>query len=336
MKTKLLSRLVYFLFSLAVSTYLALLPSHLFKDREAYLFYLSNMDARKERLIENGLLFYEPLFYVLNYIVLLIFGNEESALIALVFICCITINYYFYKLTNSIKVSLILLIMLLLQQQTFGLLLVTFRQGLALALFLIIISYTSNKKYVVLGLFLAGLVHSTFLLLCFLYFLLEFFKKKGWSFTKRNWIMLLVCICINFSFFFLAVLFDIRQDYSDHKVGVGGGGFLFWMIVLLYILFVKKRTVLGVVDSKFNFPKFCYEFAVVGLFLYLSAYFISPIAGRIIGVFIPFIYLAIFYKRTILDCIFLMVILIINSYIFFTGGAEGFLDVKLDVFLNAL
>ena len=68
---------VLFTISLVYAYWLSDLPGHLFKDRDNYLIYATNAGDRLSYLwSEKTLLFYEPIFLIVNNI-LLVFNNPE-------------------------------------------------------------------------------------------------------------------------------------------------------------------------------------------------------------------------------------------------------------------
>lgn len=153
---------------------------------------------------------------------------------------------------------------------------------------------------------------------------------KEYKYYNKYYFIGLLSLAVNLAFFSLIRYFNVKESYLDFDSEARGGAFLLWLIVLIYMLFFKKRCL----NSKFLFVRIAYNFSVIGLLIYLTSYFLSPIAGRIIGTFIPFIYFILLYNMRIVDLFFVIALLVLNVYLFFNGGAEGFLAVPLNVFFE--
>lgn len=325
-------RALYLLFSFLFALKLACLDDILFKDRGNYLIYLNNMDLKLEGIINSGIIFFEPLFYVLNSL-LLFFLLPENALFAWILFVCFTIIYFSFRVASNIFLSSLLILLIFFQPQTFALMLVTTRQGIGLAILMWVLLSIKNEKYFIYALILSGFIHVSFFLVAFIYIIGFYFDSKEIKYITKYLIIGSISLVLNLAFYFLLNHLNLKQTYYlEHVSEVSGGAFVMWSIIFIYLLAFKKKLLF----SEFLFVRIAYNFSVIGLILYLTSYFLSPIAGRIIGTFIPFIYFLLLYKIKVRDFFFVIFLLTLNIYLFFNGVAEGFLNVRLNVFLDNL
>lgn len=321
--------ILYLLVSFLIAFQLASLDNILFKDRYNYLTYLNSMELRLELIIKGGIIFFEPLFYAFNSFLLLLL-IPENVLFLWIFIVCFSLVYFSFRVTKNIFAAVLLFLIIFLQPQSFAILLVTTRQGIGVAILIWSLFFIKKEKHFVYSIIIAGLIHNSFLIIAFLYMIGYYLDIKEYKYYNKYYFIGLLSLAVNLAFFSLIRYFNVKESYLDFDSEARGGAFLLWLIVLIYMLFFKKRCL----NSKFLFVRIAYNFSVIGLLIYLTSYFLSPIAGRIIGTFIPFIYFILLYNMRIVDLFFVIALLVLNVYLFFNGGAEGFLAVPLNVFFE--
>lgn len=313
------------LFASLYGLWLASLSNALFRDRENYMVYATKPDELLALRGQNPFFFlFEPLFLILNNFFLLLFNNPEFTISIFVFFIAFSVCYFCIRRNNLVLFGVFMLVFLFVQTQSLAMQLVTLRQGLGLAFLLLLVPSIKKKKHLVLLLLLCGLIHTSFFIVAFFYVIYQYiYVNFRWSSNIKMMAFVAVGLAFSLSLFSLMNLVDAKQNYQGFQFSSGGGAFLLWLIVFVYIQLFKKRQ---------GNIKLMYDLAFIGLVIYLTGYFFTPISGRIIGTFIPFIMIVLLNKATFRDVSFLFILLIVNALLYVRGAFEGFLLVPLEIF----
>lgn len=314
-----------FIISFLYAFLLSSLDLSLFKDVKNYIVYINTLDYRKDLILSNGIIFYEPIFYgICSFFN--IFFEPEKIVRGFIFFNSFTIFFFCLRAFRKNWLGMLLLVTCLFQVQVFAMELVTLRQGIALSLLLWIFPLLKKDSHLFILLCMLGMIHNSFFIIGIFQLAFNFLNKFNYQNYYIKFIYLF-CFGLVFNVLIFVILsyFSTKQGqgYEDAELQGGGGGFLLWGIIFFYIAIFKKSVYQDQVFRRF------YEFSLLGLIIYLSAYFLSPVAGRIIGVFVPFIYFSLLIKVKIEDIMFTNLILFINLYLFFNGGAEVFMESNL-------
>lgn len=308
------------------ASWLSKLPSHLFKDRENYLLYAAYPNEFIDKLEFKSFLFFEPIFLYVNRL-LLFLNNPELTVHILVFFITFSIAFFCFYRTNNFLFGFFLLFFLFIQTQALGMQLVTLRQGIGMAVVLLTLPFFKKKSHLLLLLTVLGFMHNSFFIISLFYgvYWLIFSKLKSNNFVKTSWFFLFG-IAFSLLFFILKQFVETKQDYEGFEFSSGGGAFLMWLIVFIYIYIFKSKI------SRSFYSQAVFEISVIGLIIYLCGYFLTPISGRIIGFFIPLIFLTIINNFKTRDFVFLIIVSLVNLYLYVKGAFEGFLEVPLETF----
>lgn len=320
------------LISLVYAYILSSWPHYLFKDRKLYLgvyaadfdYYLSQMNNIKL------LLFNEPLYFYANKL-LGYWCTPDSTVKAIVFFNCFSVAFFCIRRFSNILVGVLFLLLLFINTQFFALQIVTLRQGLGVALMLWFYNSFKDERWRLLFIASLGLIHNSFYILFFFLFVEFILRKiKIKSITNRLLILFVVGLILNSLVLVLANTLGSKQAnaYDTYDNTSSGAMFFVWLMVFLFLLFFRKSLLKDQELSNY------YMLGSIGLIMYLTSYYLSPVAGRIIGTFIPFIYLSLLKKAGEKEIVLVILLICLNLYLFFTGTLEGFLNVKFDVFLD--
>lgn len=325
---------LYILFSLIYALWLCMLPHEIFKDRDSYLtIYAQDFDGHLG-LNSSPLLFMfnEGGYFLINKL-LSVFQDPSVTVRIIVFTICFSVSFSCFRYTDKLWKAFVLLILLFLNPQFFAMELVVLRQGLGLAILLLF--FPSNRVKLLFLLLLLGLIHTSFYIL-FAFFLASLVIEKilkNSLIGLRQLVLVLIGIIFNVLIYFVSQYLGAKQELNASDAGGSGFMFLIWLVVLLYILIFKR-------ESRTSYDKYYelfYDFSVMGLMIYLTGYFLSPISGRLIGTFIPFIYLVLLKRVNFLGVIVLFLVFCLNFLLFFRGGMEAFTLVSiLDFFKHLL
>lgn len=328
-KRRTLKNFVILFFSTCYALWLSNLPSELFRDRENYLRYARISDIRLKNIeFDFLILFKEPLFLLLNKW-LMFLKNPNLTVQVFVFFVCFSLVLFVQKKSKNLFYIFLLLGLIFFNAQSFALQLVTFRQGIGVGLFILFILYFKKyvrHSYLIFFFFVLGLIHISFFLISFTIFIDWFCirvlkRKELWfRFTVSFAVLLFLNGVVIYS---ISSLLEAKHQIEGFESTSSGGAFLVWCVVLIYILLFKPKRYNNKIDD------FLYIYTITGLILYLTSYFLSPIAGRIIGSYIPFVFYILLYKPKLQDLTFVLLLFIVFTIIFVRGGAEGFLAVPL-------
>lgn len=317
-----------FILSIFYASILCSLDLTLFKDLRNYELYVDTLEYRKELILKNGIIFFEPLFYLICKILNLFF-DSEGVVRFFIFFNSFTVFYKCSTRFDKRWQSTLLLLLCLLQPQVFALQLVTVRQGFGAAIFLWLFPVLKNKLQLALTLAILGMIHNSFFIIAFFVFIFYLFERViNRSYYWKIFLLFLAGIVFNLAIFVVLQFFSSKQGagYEEASLQGGGGGFILWGALFFYIcvLLRKWRDVATLYET--------FDFALIGLIIYLTSYFLTPIAGRIIGTFIPFIYFIVLLRKE--NWAFGVLLLLLNWYLFFNGGAEAFLETDLPTLMN--
>ena len=310
--------LAYLFIGLLYVNFLSLLPNELFRDRDNYLMYASSAEQVISTYPGIVLFFNEPIFLYFNFFLNKYFDFE---LIPHLFVYIIT-TVYFYVIASESKNFLTFILGLFLSLTVPYILqseLVALRQGLATAFFMVAFFYFKDQKKIIFTLFFCALFHSIFFIFLFFYFL-NFIVLKNFSLYKKSIINFIWMFLFSLIAIVVAKFFGLRQgdEYTgNNQIGGSGGAFLVFLMTLIYLYFCGDRS-----------NKKLYEFAVLGIIIFLTAYFLTPIAGRMFNSIIPFVLVLLIKKSRLQDILFLLILNIIFFVLFLYGSYSSLLNVS--------
>lgn len=294
-------KIFYYLFGFIVSIYISIflcfMPNEWFRDRDNYLIYAGSSDRIYESYIGYSIYFNEPIFLKLNQILSSIFQYDS---IPHIFVFFISFTFFFNLIKCSktsimflLGVILMLTIPYVIQSQ-----LVALRQGIATALFMWGFLNIKNEKNLLLLILFCGFVHSIFFLI-FVFYYLNFIAFKEVKLEKKMIFNLLGMIVFSVFSIAIAKFFGLRQgdEYTESFSRGGGGAFIIFLIIATYLYFYGEKN-----------NKRLFEFSILGIILFLSAYFLTPIAGRFFNTIAPFIIFLLVQRSRLVDILFLVLL----------------------------
>lgn len=323
--------------SLIYANWMASLPNSIFRDRDNYMVYASIPFKLLARAISSGsFLFKEPLFLLLNQGLLSLHNDPAKTVHILVFFTTFCTSFYAFYRANSAFGGLVVILFLFIQVQSLGLQLVTLRQGICAGILLLLIH--KRSMHLLSLLLLCGFIHNSFFVFAAFYGM-QLLLGRHFGITSNRAKSIYIAIFGLFFFSMFSVLSSLvatKQNLETIEVGDasgGGGAFIVWLIVLFYLLAFKTNV--GI-KEKNDANRNIYNLAIIGLLIYLTGYFLTPIVGRMIGVFIPFIIMALLHNFKVRDVFFIALVFGINFYLYLSGSFEGVLTVSLDSFHHEL
>jgi len=298
--------LIAFLYAFA----LFLIPETFLRDRNWYLIYATNPEEIFNRYLNNdgiiSTLFNEPFFLGLNYILKQIV-NPEIIPVLLSFFISFVLVFFMLREVKGFWLKFISLLYLTFIPFCFHLQLVILRQGLPVAIFLIVMMLSKKERTPIIATFILGFIHSSFFIV-FLFMLILYFIKNI-KYSSQIIIITIVSILFSASSFFVGKLLGFRQVdlYKDAIRSGSGLSFLLYSGLLCLILtrgegFLKSYRY--------------YSVAIVGLTVYLSLYFVSPFAGRLIASFMPFIICSLLRTNKLISYVVIILFLLLNLFTF--------------------
>lgn len=327
-------KLLYLIISLIYAFWLAGLPSEFFRDRNNYEVYATDYDILLDLYTSTYTIpFREPIFLFFNKW-LSVFDDPIITIQVFVFFTCFSLSFFILKTSRNFLIAVLFFLFMFFNAQAFAIQLVTIRQGIGLGVLLWYLLYTKKYNYLNLVKFTAiiGFIHTSFFIVSFLLFVDWFVlnKTKYKNFNFRLFFLGLVSIFINLVLVTITKLIGAKQDYSDFEFSSGGGAFILWFTVFVYILVLKPKTYELAKD------KYIYALTITGLVIYLASYFLTPIAGRIIGTYMPFVFYILLYRPKLRDIVFVIMVIIVFIALFIRGGAEGFMRVSLGTLIGEM
>lgn len=309
-----LSSFFTMLVAVLYATAMAMLPNAYFRDRVNYINYAIDskgiLNSYDNTLV---LLFNEPLFLLLNGF-LSSFIHADNVPAVFVFFISFTIFFVVIKKSKNMITTTVAVLLIFFTAQVFHLQVVVLRQGVATALFIWLVYYFWNTKKLYIFLPFLGFLHSSFFVVSLIFYI----DKVTVLMISRR---LVIRLFVQFSFglvvalagLYVASALGMRQASESHVLGpvsVGGGNFILWSLVLITLMSLSTKKLLS---DPF------YIVSMLGLCFYLALYFLSPIAGRVVGVFLPFCLVAITTNFSGRVSLIMFCVLAINVYVFFNG-----------------
>lgn len=309
MQTKLTKTIFIYIISFIYAYIFASLPNDLFRDRANYLVYAERSNEIMERYNGLAAIFNEPLFLLSNKLLNTFFSYEIIPSI-FVFFICFTISFIILVRSKNIILGIVGIICILSMAQTFHLQLVILRQGLATCLLLWLVHLAWNKKYFLYLVLCLSFIHSSiFIIFLFLVTdkLINYFISD--KIIYRVMILILISTFVSVLIIPFAELLSMRQaqEYNQSTASISGGNFALYSLILMTLLSQRKKDFSN--DG-------IYTISLIGISIYIGMYFFSPFSGRLISTFIPFIICTLCYFNNIRAYAILVLITIINLFIF--------------------
>lgn len=309
----------------------ASLPNAYFRDRTNYIAYAVDSVGIFANY-ENWLiiLFNEPLFLLING-ALSYFLHADTVPYIFVFFIAFTLFFVVVKKSKNILTAVVAVLLLIFTAQVFHLQLVILRQGIATAMFIWLVYSCWSSRTFYLLLPVLGLVHSSFFIVTAMFYIDKFVTSYiSQRLVIRLFVQFFFGLAVSILGLYIAAALGMRQASESHILGpvsVGGGNFVLWSLVLITLLSLSTRRL-------FSNP--FYIVSMLGLAFYLALYFFSPIAGRIVGVFLPFTLVAItssFSGRVLFIMFF---VLMVNFLMFFNAIESNSLTDSGVTYLSSL
>lgn len=238
-------------------------------DRLNYLIYTDNSSNLIGMYYNQGILsslFNEPLWLILN-IVLSSMLSSENVIRIIIFFSSFSICYY--CLINN-KKEWLFVFMIIFLPQIIKNNIIHLRQGLAISIF-VIGYYSKNRSVRNILISISPLIHVSLFIVIAIYLLSIISNKLKYSSGIKTIVIVSISIAFSLSISVVSLYLGARQadEYSFSDINVSGGGFLFWLVIL--VLFVSQ--------GKKYFK--IYTFEILSVCFYLSSYFLSTITARI-------------------------------------------------------
>lgn len=252
------------------------IPHSFFRDRDVYIIYAEKSQDLYDAY--GGMTVYanEPIFLKLN-IFLSNFISSSNIVFIFLFFCLLGTLILLFKHSKNVFNFIMGMFLILFCHYAFHSQLVVLRQSISTIILLFFLTYTDNKKNIILVSFFCSFIHSSFFLITFL--LILYYTIPIYSLKIKSLIIFLTSAFLGLFIKLIGGYLGIRQASEDHilsAVSVGGGAFLCFLIILIYFLFFIKE------EKNNNI----YQFSILGLSLFLGLYFINPAAGRLMSTFI--------------------------------------------------
>lgn len=249
-------------------------------DRQNYITKVIKSEFLLSKYLKSGfftLLSNEPIYLYINYILFKIF-HVELVIKIIIFFSSFLTSYLVLKHNPRYFFFLILFLF-------FPALIFKFishiRQGVAISIFLLG-WFSAHKNLRLLLYFFSALIHSSFLIVSFLYFLAWIFEKLKFSIILRIIFTIFFGLFFSFSIKYISEILGARQSQTFlFEIGdVSGFGFIVWLFIFfLYFMegykFIKNNN-----------------FAFICIIFYLSTYFFLDFTIRIFEAIIIIILLA--------------------------------------------
>lgn len=313
MKKLYVQKIIFYILALCYAFFLSILPNDIFRDRSGYVIYAEEANLYLINAYNYGVisfLFSEPIFLIISHVIGLIIGVN----LVPIFFVFVSGFIYFYSVLkeSSDALSRLLVCVLIFSSPGFiHLQNVVLRQGFATAILLLVCISTSDRKKWLVTCFVLGFIHNSFFLIGFLIFfdyILSIFNIKD-IFKYFIFLVSFFTFGLFSNFLFSSIEFKQSNFIVMSDMSVSGFAFALWLGVLFLIIFrIKKYNIKYDVDT----------IAIVGLIFYLSMYFLSPIGGRVILSFLPFIFLSIVKNLDRITLLFILLFLFVNLTIFRT------------------
>lgn len=330
------------LISLIYAYLFARLPHELFKDRGPYLSYITDSASKIDNYLSTGgvikLLSNEPLFLYFNkfmYESLYTKVSPELILKGYVFWISFIFCLFLLHSRKSIFLALFSVALFLCIPFSYMIQLTALRQGLGLSIILLalILGLKVNGNKLLTLVFIMGFVHSSIFIMFVLLIVDRFHRKLSFfnDITSRVIYQISVALIMSILGLKVASILGMRQgeEYSMVFNNVSGYSFLMYFLILITLLINYKGE-----KSSIFLQNNTFFISISGIIFYLSAYWFSPLAGRMISLYIIFITFNAFYKINFNTIIVFFVILIVNIPNFIFGQILPSMNVPFYEFLQ--
>lgn len=315
-----IKNIVAIIISILYATLLSKIPNYVFRDRENYVIYAEySFDILKDYK-PLSVLFNEPLFLYYNIYLSKFFSPDFIPKIGVFFIA-FTLCYFILKYSVGFLHAVLGISLLLLVSYTFHLQLVILRQGVATAILLWLVHFFWGRKYFYPLCVFLPFFHSSFFIIVSLIFYNNLLSRYINNEKLKISIIGLTTLLSSFVILKIAENLGVRQASEEHLL-VGdssGGGFVLFSFIFVFIYF---RGLKNVYNNRFG------NISILGLIVYLSFYFSIPISGRIIGTFLPFMYIYIVSSKNKKIIFAGVVFLIVNAYLFYNSITNSSLTLE--------
>ena len=197
--------------------------------------------------------------------------------------------------------------------------LVALRQSIATAILMVSFILVKDDYKVAFIVFMCSFIHSIFFIFS-VFYILNFIFLKNLNINKKIFINFIVMIFVSLFSIALAKFFGLRQgdEYNQNmNVARSGGAFIVFLGVFIYLFFIGNKQ-----ENRL------YTFTMIGLVMFLTAYFLTPISGRLFNTIIPFLIFLLISKGRVSDIIFLMGLLFVFLILFFLGSYNDLLSIS--------
>lgn len=307
--------LIILLVGILYVPFIALMPNDWFRDRDNYLIYANMASIIKDNYDGISLYFNEPIFLLINDKLSLYFDVETIPHIFsffLVFSFFVGLAYYSKNiLMFFLGLILSIVIPYMIQSE-----LVALRQGLATGFFIFSFLLTKDNKILAVVLFFLAFIHSIFFIF-FIFFVLNFIVFSKLELKIKLSLNFILMIVISMFLILLAQFFGLRQgeEYQQNmEVSRSGGAFFVFLIVFMYLYLWGDKS-----------DKRLYDFSLIGLVIFLTAYFLTPIAGRLFNTIIPFVVFLLISRANLKDYLVVGFIAIVFLVLFLNGSYKDLL-----------
>lgn len=319
-KRKINSYACFFL-SCVYAVFMSGFPHEYFKDRENYIFKVEYSDYFLSQLpLSFKVLFSEPLFVILNDLlsnVLL----APTVIYVYVFFIAYTCSFMVMRYSDNFLMLVLGLLLIVFIPNMWSLQLGAIRQGVAASLiYWGLYLYRSDNLKLYFILFLSGLIHVGGFLVFFV-MVIHSLSKHFFPSLKSIWHVLIATVFFVLSVALSTLLSGYAQSkhagYFENSLNIGGGLFIFYFFMTIMVFFSNKSRVLW---SNFETLGF------LGVVIYLSIYFISPVSGRLLDFFVLPLLVILVSKFSFRNIVLISFMLVINFFLFFNGGAMNVMN----------
>lgn len=279
--SSLVYKLAVFVLAVLYAGLLASTPIEGIADRQNYVEIAGASPVIFLRFVANGYLAIftnEPVWLGLNSFLNLFFDAETIVRI-FIFVPAFIVSYkvLLYKPNHFF-----LLILILLAPQIIKNFVIHLRQGVAIAFF--IWGWFAQSRYTRIGcIALTPFIHSSFFFVIVLLITTQILQKIRFGADLRLIIYLSLGLVIGLIIGGLSQALGARQASNDTMLtdsGASGIAFVYWSIILILFVFQGKAYIKQ------------YSYALAAILLYLSLYFLTPVAGRVFESSVLLVFLA--------------------------------------------
>ncbi|MGE8600359.1 MAG: EpsG family protein [Acinetobacter calcoaceticus] len=287
------------------------LPSSWFRDRLNY----EEMAKYSNELIAlyqgyNTLIIHEPIFLFLNKF-LIVFFDPEMVPHVFVFFITSMLCLFLIKISKNFTLFFLGLLAFVTVPFMFHLQLVVLRQALATVVFIWGVLNIRSEKNFSIFILITPFLHASFFLILLIYFTYIFLKKY---INNRLYLSLIAGLCIYILFKFSMVVASYLNIYQlgyigDYELDVSGRSLLLYIFIYGIMVYM-----LSPIKDRLS------DMTLVFLTTYIFLYLVTPLIGRYMVTFFPFIILSLVRNNKIENYIILIVLIILYSYVSYNGA----------------